>query len=290
MACALCGGPLDDHDLDRGACHDCRSSKGKVADLDIAIRASGDNPQRITDWPVIRHLLRRRFGEDRLDTELWERCTDWLRAEGGLTPNDYLAQPMSYLQSVLEHGFTLPDQESRNQWLESLHISQRELKNWSCSNSPSETGYVVEGVPVGHPLHAAVVGLQPLYGGSLPKPARGHWRKFLTLTRNDDDDAEDEAERLLEWVNGEIESPRTGEQPDGNHAEMRTAGVCGRLWMKVRHRPWSCRRLQLARPWVRTLRSRSSQSRPTNPSGPFSTARLPCATPKGATVRKRCES
>jgi hypothetical protein len=110
--CALCGGPLDDHDRDRETCHDCRSPKGKIADLDVAVRASGDNPERIGDWPVIRHLLRKRFGEDRSDTELWERCTDWLRAEGRLAPNDYLPQPLDYLQWTLEHGFIPPDQES----------------------------------------------------------------------------------------------------------------------------------------------------------------------------------
>jgi putative hemolysin len=222
--CALCGGPLDERDRDRGTCRDCRSPKGKIADLDIAIRASGDDPNRISDWPAIRHLLRRRFGEDRSDSKLWQRCTDWLRAEGRLAPNDYLPLPLNYLQWLLENGFTQSDQEAGNEKLAALHAFQRELENWNCSNSPSETGYVVEDVPVGHPVHAAVVALQPFYGGALPKPALGYWRAFLRLARSDDEAAEDEAERLLEWVNGEIESHRADEHPDGNHAEIRTVG------------------------------------------------------------------
>ena len=73
-------------------------------------------------------------------------------------------------------------------------------------------------------MHAAVVALQPFYGGALPRPALGRWRTFLRLARSDDEAAKDEAERLLEWVNGEIESHRADEHPDGNHAEIRTAG------------------------------------------------------------------
>ena len=210
----VCGGPLDEHDLDRGTCHDCRSPKGKIADLDIAIRASGDDPKRISDWPVIRHLLRKRFGENRSDAELWERCTDWLRAEGRLTPNDYLPLPLNYLQWLLEHGFSRTEQAG-NEKLAALQAFQRELESWNCSNSPSETGYVVEDVPIGHPLHAAVVALQPFYGGALPKPAPGHSRMFLKLARNDDEAAEGKAELLLQWVNGEIESHRADEQPSG---------------------------------------------------------------------------
>jgi len=105
--------------------------------------------------------------------------------------------------------------------LESLLSVQRELERWNSDNSPSETGYLVEDVPTGHPLHAAVARLQRHYGGALPKPALRHWRKFLKLARNDGEDAEDEAEQLLEWVNGEIELHRAGEQPDDNHAEIR---------------------------------------------------------------------
>jgi len=108
--------------------------------------------------------------------------------------------------------------------LEALLAVQRELEQWNSDNSPSETGYLVEDVPAGHPLHSAVATLQRHYGGALPKPALRHWRKFLKLARNDDEDAEDEAEGLLEWVNGEIESHRADEHPDGNHAEIRTAG------------------------------------------------------------------
>jgi len=97
--------------------------------------------------------------------------------------------------------------------LEALLSVQRELERWNSDNSPSETGYLVEDVPTGHPLHSAVATLQRHYGGALPKPALGHWRNFLKLARNDDEDAEDEADSLLEWVNAEIESHRAGALP-----------------------------------------------------------------------------
>lgn len=107
MACALCGGLLDGDDIGfgRDTCHACRSPQGKIADLGIAIRASGDSPARIKEWPAIRHLLRKRFGEDHSDVELWERCTDWLQAEGRLEPNAYLVLALDQLQRLLKNGF-----------------------------------------------------------------------------------------------------------------------------------------------------------------------------------------
>ncbi|MEO8496269.1 MAG: hypothetical protein ABI614_14460, partial [Planctomycetota bacterium] len=111
-ACTLCGGPLDNRDIDSGTCHDCRSPRGKVADLDIAIRASGDDPERIRDWPIFRHLLRKRFGEDRSDTRLWERFTDWLRAERRLTPDGYLNLPLDDAIHLLADDSNFPGARS----------------------------------------------------------------------------------------------------------------------------------------------------------------------------------
>ena len=60
-----------------------------------------------------------------------------------------------------------------------LETFQHELERWNTENSPSESGSMVEDVLSGHPLHEAVVVLQTLYGGHLPKPALRHWRRFL---------------------------------------------------------------------------------------------------------------
>lgn len=80
--CGNCGKPIRKRDYDRAECNDCRSPVGKLADLDIAIHASGDSPDRILEWPTIRAFLRDAFGLDRTNEKLWELMTDRLRVVG----------------------------------------------------------------------------------------------------------------------------------------------------------------------------------------------------------------
>lgn len=95
--------------------------------------------------------------------------------------------------------------------LEALLAVQRELKKWN-SLFESGIGYVMEDVPPGHSLHSAVAALQQFYDrGRLPRPALRYWRTFLKFARRkddeaDDDQAEDEAEKLLDWVTDEIKN------------------------------------------------------------------------------------
>jgi len=77
---------------------DGASRKGILYDLDVAIRASGDTPERISEWPDIRHWLRKRFGDGFTDEELWERFRDWIRDEKGLHPNTWLL--MTYDEAI----------------------------------------------------------------------------------------------------------------------------------------------------------------------------------------------
>jgi hypothetical protein len=111
----------------------------------------------------------------------------------------------SYRDTVIP-GESVAAQKSNptKQILSALLAVQQELLKWN-DHSPSETGYVVEDVPAGHPLHTAVSALEKLYGRALPRPARGHWRQFLKLARNDDEGTEDEADWLVDWVEKEIE-------------------------------------------------------------------------------------
>jgi hypothetical protein len=93
-------------------------------------------------------------------------------------------------------------------------------------SSPSETGYKVESIPGGHPLHVAIVHLQGFYGGFLPVPARTYWRKLLRLSRADNENAELFAGRLLEWVQGKLArvqpaSDASGQGNDGAGEDMR---------------------------------------------------------------------
>lgn len=103
--CRLCGKELPSRDADRGTCHDCRSPAGKLAELDIAIRSARNgevNPDGMIDelFGPIRHQLRERFGQSLSDGELWQRCRDWLAAEG-IKPNEYLNWPRERLQDLL---------------------------------------------------------------------------------------------------------------------------------------------------------------------------------------------
>lgn len=104
--CQLCGGDLslEDREGERGACHACRSPKGKLADLDTAIRASGDTPERISEWAKIRHHLRQRFGLDLEYKEQWQRFKDWLHAEVGLDAESIARLPLERVIVLLRDG------------------------------------------------------------------------------------------------------------------------------------------------------------------------------------------
>jgi hypothetical protein len=94
-----------------------------------------------------------------------------------------------------------------------LKSFQSELKEWNTGNCPSESGFMVEQVPNGHPLHAAVVTLQQIHDlgqihdGELPKPALIHWREFLRHVRRDENkESEAEAKKLLKWVKKQLKA------------------------------------------------------------------------------------
>lgn len=90
-------------------CYECRSPSGKLADLRIAIEATGDTPDRILEWPKIRYLLRKRYGADHSDEELWELFRDWLIFELGLIPDEYLHLRLSDVIRLLQDDFE-PDE------------------------------------------------------------------------------------------------------------------------------------------------------------------------------------
>ena len=99
-SCSQCGKPLSKRDEDRSTCNACRSARGKMADLDIAIRANGDDPNRIPEWPDIRYLLRKRFGEQSYP-ELLDRFRDWLSVERGFSEEEYLLLPFDEVKDLL---------------------------------------------------------------------------------------------------------------------------------------------------------------------------------------------
>lgn len=104
------------------------------------------------------------------------------------------------------------DKDGEGSLLKALLLFQLELDKWNTLNSPSESGYLVEDVPKGHPLHSAVVALEKQFdSGSLPKPALRYWRNFLKLARIDDEKAEDEADKLIAWVKVQLQATTTSE-------------------------------------------------------------------------------
>ena len=101
--CLSCDEPLRGYERGIGGwCRKCWSHTGKLGDLDVAIRASGDGPDRISEWPSIRHLLRERFGQDRSDTDLWERFCGFLQGDWKLSAGDYLKLPLSSISYLLK--------------------------------------------------------------------------------------------------------------------------------------------------------------------------------------------
>lgn len=117
--CLECNAILEGADRDRSTCHSCRSIEGKIADLDVAIRASGDSPDRIPEWKRIRHFLRERFGAELADATLWERFTAMLEAEYSLAANDYLRLLIAETEDFLKTGNT--------QSFERVHDSDQRL-------------------------------------------------------------------------------------------------------------------------------------------------------------------
>ena len=107
--CQICGTPLEGLDKDKLSCHPCRSPEGKIADLDIAIRASGDDPSRIDGWSEVRFWLEKRFAPTNHEVPvelLWRRFKDWARFVKKIpTAHEFLDTPLTQLVAWLEHEF-----------------------------------------------------------------------------------------------------------------------------------------------------------------------------------------
>ncbi|NMC18810.1 MAG: hypothetical protein GYA33_00165 [Thermogutta sp.] len=76
--------------------------RGLVFDLDVAIRATGDDPGRIREWPKLRYLLSERFPAGRDDAERWRLCRGWLESKHRLTWGEILRLPIPALVELLE--------------------------------------------------------------------------------------------------------------------------------------------------------------------------------------------
>lgn len=116
--CQICGNRLVGRDRDRDTCSQCRSPEGKVADLDIAIRANGDDPSRIDGWSEVRYWLEKRFALTNHEVPvelLWRRLKDWARFVKKIpSEREFLGTPLTQLVAWLEHEFECVEQSAAN--------------------------------------------------------------------------------------------------------------------------------------------------------------------------------
>jgi hypothetical protein len=102
--CVECGAELELEDVEfqRGTCKTCRDRTGKLGDLAIAIRATGDSPGRIKQWPEISHWAREKWG-DLKDEVLFERILGMVDAHTG-DPSRRLLVPISDVLAMLREA------------------------------------------------------------------------------------------------------------------------------------------------------------------------------------------
>ncbi len=105
VLCLECGEPLAANS-DHAVCLDCRSPRGKLSEIDIAVRGGGDNPERIQEWPEIRYFLIERYGLGLSDEQLWERFVGELQFKLRIPREQLLKWPF---HRVVDH---LADQTS----------------------------------------------------------------------------------------------------------------------------------------------------------------------------------
>lgn len=197
--CERCGGPWEDSDIKPQAalCSGC--NRTPLGDLDVMIRTPACTPpehieRHITQWPQVRHFLRQRFGDHHNELELWERCIDWLQAEGRLHPNGYLPLELDYLCWLLRNGFPPHGDAAHADKLQRLRSAQCKLEHWLESNTSADFATLVEDF----------LGLSSHYQGLFPKPAMYHWRMFQRLGKCKRNQAEPHAQELLSWIKAEM--------------------------------------------------------------------------------------
>ena len=206
--CKTCGKLLSDKESDRGTCHFCRSSQGKIAELDVAIKSNPPSPEEIIGWPILRHMMRERFGVSLTLPELWESCTDWLCGEGGLTPNTYLPLPMSYLRLTLLKGFPKEDIGLFQARIKAIKAACVELRLWEKADTNEQKASLLEVIPANNQLSLEIAEIQFTFGGRLPKPANGYWQDLLFYDFEDSKFLTEQATRLADWL-----------QEQSNHAK-----------------------------------------------------------------------
>lgn len=163
-----------------------------------------------------------------LGSEVTEPVTRVLRRELTVATVEQIDGLLTAAVNTLRNGFEEFGDRLKDSSLErfaALLLVKRELEQWNRSHSPSETQSMVEVVSEGHPLKLAVSALQRFYGGVLPHPAFGQWKKFLRLTREGDEDAHEEVMPLLDWLQSELDGLQRRPKSKGqNIVEVQTVG------------------------------------------------------------------
>ena len=89
--------------------------------------------------------------------------------------------------------------------IEALYEFAKKVARYNLGHCASETGFVVEEILKGHPIHVAAQNVEQYYpSNELPGEMQRCWRKLLRKSRRQDEDAEDCVKPLLEEIKAEI--------------------------------------------------------------------------------------
>ena len=89
--------------------------------------------------------------------------------------------------------------------IEALYEFAKKVARYNLGHCASETGFVVEEILQGHPIHVAAQNVEQYYpSNELPARMQRRWRKLLRKSRQGDEDAEFCSEPLLEEIKVEI--------------------------------------------------------------------------------------
>jgi hypothetical protein len=117
--CPRCGRPLEE--VDRawmsGLCGDCRTGRGTMLELDVAVRTrqpnsvdrrGGDRLDRFPDWVRFKTFIFGKFGKFLIDKEIWNDFSKWFECNYSKNHDEFLSMKRDVVLRLLEVPPTFP--------------------------------------------------------------------------------------------------------------------------------------------------------------------------------------